>query len=66
MEFIRQWTTIDAHASGTSLRIITGGLPPVPGKTMSEKRAFIQKHRDDLRKILMQEPRGHHGMYGCI
>ena len=24
-------TTVDAHAAGKPLRVITGGLPPIPG-----------------------------------
>ena len=27
-------TTLDAHTAGEPLRIITGGLPPIPGDTI--------------------------------
>lgn len=66
MEFQEQFTTIDTHTAGEPLRIITGGLPPVPGKTMLEKRAFFQRNWDSIRIKLMSEPRGHNGMYGCV
>jgi len=59
-------TSIDAHAAGEPLRIITGGLPPIPGKTILEKRRYAQTHLDHLRTALMWEPRGHADMYGCI
>jgi trans-L-3-hydroxyproline dehydratase len=59
-------TTIDAHAAGEPLRIITGGLPPIPGNTILEKRRFAQDHLDHIRTALMWEPRGHADMYGCI
>ncbi|MBO0797112.1 MAG: proline racemase family protein, partial [Ktedonobacteraceae bacterium] len=51
-------TTIDAHAAGEPLRIITGGLPPVPGATILERRRYLQEHLDDVRRLLMWEPHG--------
>jgi trans-L-3-hydroxyproline dehydratase len=59
-------TTIDAHTAGEPLRIITGGLPPIPGDTILAKRRYAQEHLDRLRTALMWEPRGHADMYGCI
>jgi proline racemase len=59
-------TTIDAHAAGEPLRIITGGLPPLPGATILEKRRYLQAHLDTIRQALMWEPRGHRDMYGCV
>ncbi len=59
-------TTVDAHAAGEPLRIITGGLPSVPGTTMLERRRYLQEHLDHIREALMWEPRGHHDMYGCV
>ncbi|MEO0565981.1 MAG: proline racemase family protein, partial [Chloroflexota bacterium] len=63
---LQQITTIDAHTAGEPLRIITSGLPPIPGDTILEKRAFARQHHDDLRRALMWEPRGHADMYGAI
>jgi trans-L-3-hydroxyproline dehydratase len=63
------WTvikTIDAHAAGEPLRIITGGLSPIPGDSIIEKRRYAQNYLDHLRTALMWEPRGHADMYGCI
>jgi proline racemase len=59
-------TTIDAHTAGEPLRIITGGLPPLPGDTILAKRRYAREHLDYVRKALMWEPRGHADMYGCI
>jgi trans-L-3-hydroxyproline dehydratase len=59
-------TCIDAHTGGEPLRIITSGFPPIPGRTILEKRKYVNEHYDGLRKMLMLEPRGHSGMYGCI
>lgn len=59
-------TTLDAHTAGEPLRIITGGLPPIPGDTILAKRRYAREHLDGLRTALMWEPRGHADMYGCI
>lgn len=59
-------TTIDAHAAGEPLRIITGGLPPLTGSTILERRRFMQEHYDSIRQALMWEPRGHFNMYGAV
>jgi proline racemase len=59
-------TTIDAHAAGEPLRIITGGLPELQGVTILERRRYMQQHYDHIRRALMWEPRGHRDMYGCV
>jgi trans-L-3-hydroxyproline dehydratase len=59
-------TTIDAHAEGEPLRVITGGFPDVPGDTILARRRYLQQHLDRLRTALMWEPRGHADMYGCL
>ncbi len=65
----REWikmTTIDAHTGGEPFRVITGGLPELPGDTILERRRYMRDHLDYLRTALMWEPRGHADMYGCI
>jgi len=64
--FQRYITCIDAHTGGEPLRIVTSGFPPIPGGTILEKREYVNAHYDALRKMIMLEPRGHSGMYGCI
>lgn len=59
-------TTIDAHTGGEPFRIITGGLPDLPGDTILARRRYAKEQLDHLRKALMWEPRGHADMYGCI
>ena len=46
--------------------MITGGLDPIPGATILEKRRFARERLDGLRRGLMFEPRGHADMYGAI
>jgi len=59
-------TTIDAHAAGEPLRVITAGLPPIPGDTILAKRRYARENLDHIRRALMFEPRGHADMYGAI
>ncbi len=59
-------TTLDTHAAGEPFRIVTGGLPELPGATILARRRYMQEHHDHIRKALMWEPRGHYNMYGCI
>ncbi len=58
--------TIDAHAEGEPLRILTEGFPPLMGRSILEKRTYIRDNFDHLRTALMWEPRGHADMYGCV
>ena len=59
-------TTIDYHTAGEPFRIVKDGVGPIPGKTMLEKRRYALEHLDDIRRLLVCEPRGHADMYGCF
>ena len=59
MRFSRMITAVDAHAAGEPGRVITGGVMDVPGETMLEKRNYLEQNRDELRKLMLQEPRGY-------
>jgi len=58
--------TIDAHAAGEPLRLIVAGFPSPRGRTMLDKREWVRRRADHLRRALMLEPRGHTDMYGAI
>ena len=58
--------TIDMHTGGEPLRVILDGYPDIPGRSVLEKRRYLMEQRDDLRRLLMHEPRGHADMYGCL
>jgi proline racemase len=47
-------------------RVITGGVAPIPGDSMAERRLHFLAHMDDLRLLLVREPRGHGAMSGAI
>jgi proline racemase len=52
-------TAVDAHACGEPGRVIIGGVLDVPGKTMFEKKTYLETRADDLRKLMLREPRGY-------
>jgi proline racemase len=58
--------TVDAHVAGQPLRLIVDGFPPVRGATMLDKRDWVARRADHLRRALMLEPRGHRDMYGAV
>jgi proline racemase len=47
-------------------RVVTGGVGPIPGATMLERKLHFESEMDDLRLLLMREPRGHGAMSGAI
>ena len=49
---------VGCHAEGEVGNVVVGGIGDVPGQTMFDKRNYLQEHRDDLRRRLLQEPRG--------
>lgn len=66
MRFGNMITCVDAHTAGEPVRVVTAGFPPIEGGTMLEKRAYVLKNLDSLRRMVMREPRGHDAMYGAI
>ncbi len=60
------FAAVDSHTEGMPTRVITGGLGPIPGASMQERRLYFEEHLDDLRLLLMREPRGHSAMSGAF
>jgi proline racemase len=62
MRWSRTITVVDCHAEGESGQVVVGGVPHIPGETVFDKRVFLQDHQDDLRRMILFEPRGavHH------
>ncbi|MGN9840501.1 proline racemase family protein [Nonomuraea sp. H19] len=59
-------TTVDYHTGGEPFRIVTGGVPEIPGADVLARRAAAMERLDDVRRLLCHEPRGHADMYGCF
>jgi proline racemase len=58
----------DYHTAGEPFRIVTDGVPEIPGGTVLERRTYAQNSQevDAVRRLLVNEPRGHADMYGCF
>lgn len=59
-------SAVDYHTAGEPFRIVTGGAAPLIGQTILDKRRYAAAELDDIRKLLVFEPRGHADMYGCF
>lgn len=57
--FRRLIQTVDSHTEGNSTRVVTGGYPVPPGRTLLERRQWLWRNDDGLRRLLNFEPRGH-------
>jgi proline racemase len=58
----------DYHTAGEPFRIVTAGVPEIPGATVADRRerAPSLPEVDAVRRLLCHEPRGHADMYGCF
>ena len=59
-------TAVDSHTEGMPTRVVTGGVEPIPGATMLDRKHHFEAHADDQRLLLKREPRGHGAMSGAI
>src|ERR687893_846154 len=56
----------DYHTAGEPFRIVSGGVGPIIGETVLDRRAWAIENLDRVRQFLVYEPRGHADMYGCF
>ncbi|SPT57853.1 proline racemase family protein [Actinomadura madurae] len=66
MRSARSISAVDSHTEGMPTRVVTGGVAPIPGATMAERRRYAVRHLDGLRRFLVDEPRGHPAMSGAL
>jgi proline racemase len=66
MRATRVLHAVDSHTEGMPTRVVVGGVGVIPGATMLDRRRHFLDHLDDLRTLLMYEPRGHSAMSGAI
>ncbi len=62
----RYFAAVDSHTEGMPTRVVTGGVGTIPGATMLERKLHFETRMDELRQLLMREPRGHGAMSGAI
>ena len=57
---------VDSHTEGEPTRTVVGGWPQPEGRTMAERRDFLLRHQDGLRRAVVCEPRGHDAVVGAL
>ena len=57
--------TVDYHTGGEPFRIVVGGTDTPEGATILDRRRDARDRLDHVRRLLVNEPRGHADMYGC-
>jgi proline racemase len=58
--------TVDYHTGGEPFRIVVGGIEAPSGGSILDKRREAAERLDTVRRLLVNEPRGHADMYGCF
>ena len=58
MHWRRTLSVIGAHAEGEVGNVITGGIVDVPGASMFEKKEYLERQADEIRRMILFEPRG--------
>ena len=66
MKVDRFFSVVDSHTAGMPTRVVIGGGPKIPGKTMIEKRNYFRDSLDSARLMLTREPRGGGENVGCL
>ena len=66
MRFEKLISAVDSHTQGNPTRVVVGGFPHIPGKTMMEKLNHVKDHYNDLVTGILWEPRGHDDMFVAI
>ena len=57
---------IDSHTEGEPTRVVMSGWPEPAGRTMAERRDFMRREQDELRRSVVTEPRGHDAIVGAL
>jgi proline racemase len=59
MEMHDRLTAVEVHAEGEPGRVITAGMPYLPGETMLEKMQWLEANADHIRLRMLREPNGY-------
>lgn len=62
MTYAKTINVVGMHAGGCVGHVITGGVLDMPGHTMFDKMRFLETEADELRQLLLNEPRS----LGCV
>lgn len=57
---------VDSHTEGEPTRVVVAGWPESQGRTMLERREWLRREMDALRRGVVCEPRGHDAIVGAL
>jgi proline racemase len=55
MSYKRMIQAVETH-SGEPMRVVTGGVPHIPGDSVYEQMRWLERHDDQLRLLMLCEP----------
>ena len=58
MTFKRMFHAVETH-SGEPMRVLTGGVPHIPGSSVYEQMKWLEDNDDQIRMLMLREPRGY-------
>lgn len=57
---------IDSHTEGEPTRVVLSGWPEPPGASVADRREWLRRECDHLRRATVLEPRGHDAIVGAL
>lgn len=64
MKILNVFDYVESHICSAPMRFITNGLPPLKGRTMSDKMIYMREHYDWIRKRTWNEAGGKRALCG--
>ena len=58
VERVRGFDVTDVHIGAEVHRIVLDGVAILPGESLRDQAAYLEREADELRKLLLHEPRG--------
>ncbi|MFD1037539.1 proline racemase family protein [Virgibacillus byunsanensis] len=66
MNIQKMFTTIDTHVAGEAFRIVTQSSITLDENDILGNHELLQRNFQNEKQFLLNEPRGHRGMNGCM
>ncbi len=66
MRQIRSLFAVDAHTTGTPIRIVASGIPPLAGATVTEKMEDMRARHDHIRRFATCPPRAAESLVAAV
>ena len=66
MNYGKLFSTIDTHVAGETFRIVTNSSIKFHEEDINAAKDVLLKGFEEEKNLLLNEPRGHRGMHGCI